>query len=78
MNALREAGCEVLGAVSIFTYELEKGRKMLAEADVVAYSLTDFTTLISVAESKGYIREEDMAVLEEWKMDPEQWDKRHR
>ena len=51
---------------------------MLAEADVVAYSLTDFTTLISVAESKGYIREEDMAVLEEWKMDPEQWDKRQR
>lgn len=78
VNALREAGCEVLGAVSIFTYELEKGRKMLAEADVVAYSLTDFTTLISVAESKGYIREEDMAVLEEWKMDPEQWDKRQR
>lgn len=78
VNALREAGCQVLGAVSIFTYELEKGKKMLSQADVVAFSLTDFSTLISVAKSKGYIREEDMAILEEWKKDPEQWDKLHR
>ena len=38
VEALREAGCEVLGVVSIFTYELEKGREQMRKADITAYS----------------------------------------
>lgn len=77
VDALREAGCIVVGVVSIFTYELDKGREMLNNADITAYSLTDFSTLIAVASSKGYIREEDMETLQEWKKDPAQWGKVH-
>lgn len=73
--ALREAGCDVLGVVSIFTYELDKGKDMLAHAEILTYSLTDFSTLVEVAEEKGYIKEEDMASLMEWKKDPGEWGK---
>lgn len=77
VDALREAGCEVIGVVSIFTYELDKGREMLKNASITAISLTDFSTLIAVASSKGYIREEDMATLQEWKKEPAQWGSVH-
>lgn len=73
--ALREAGCEVLGAVSIFTYELEKGREKLVDAGVNAYSLSDFSSLIEVAEAKGYIQEKDLKNLTEWKKEPSEWEK---
>ncbi|MGG0718891.1 orotate phosphoribosyltransferase [Robertmurraya massiliosenegalensis] len=76
--ALREAGCEVLGVVSIFTYELEKGKELLAEANITAYSLSDFSTLIGVAEEKGHIQEKDLASLAEWKKDPAGWGKVHQ
>lgn len=75
VEALREAGCEVVGVVSIFTYELEKGKELLTDAGITTYSLTDFSTLVEVAEAKGYIKEEDMASLNEWKKDPAEWGK---
>lgn len=77
VEALREAGCEVVGVVSIFTYELEKGKELLADAQIGAYSLTDFSTLVKVAEAKGYIEEEEMVSLAEWKKDPVSWGKLH-
>ena len=55
VEALREAGAEVLGAVSIFTYGMEKGKQRLAEANVRAVSLTDFDAIVAVAEAEGYI-----------------------
>ena len=55
VEALREAGADVLGAVSIFTYGMEKGRQRLAEAKVRAVSLTDFDEIVAVAEAEGYI-----------------------
>ena len=55
VEALREAGAEVLGAVSIFTYGMEKGKQRLAEAKVRAVSLTDFDEIVAVAEAEGYI-----------------------
>lgn len=73
VDALRQAGCEVLGVVSIFTYQLEKGIKLLDEAKITAYSLTDFETLTTIANEKGYIQEEDLAKLSEWRQNPEQW-----
>lgn len=55
VEALREAGAKVLGAVSIFTYGMEKGKERLAAANVRAVSLTDFDEIVKVAEAEGYI-----------------------
>lgn len=74
VEALREAGCEVLGVVSIFTYELAKGIEMLNGSRINAISLTNFTTLIEVAKEKGYIKKNDIASLTEWKKDPSGWE----
>ncbi|WP_428908712.1 orotate phosphoribosyltransferase [Niallia sp. Krafla_26] len=75
VQALRAAGCEVLGVVSIFTYELENGREQLRENDITAYSLSDFSTLVEVASEKGYIENIDMEKLMEWRKNPSQWGK---
>ena len=75
VRALREAGCIVLGVVSIFTYELDKARAAFMEEDVPYFSLTDFTTLTEVAKEKQYILEEELASLRQWKTNPEEWGK---
>ena len=75
VQALREAGCEVLGVVSIFTYGLEKGSQLLYEAEINSFSLTDFPTLIDVAISKGYVSSEDQESLLMWRKDPSSWSK---
>ena len=59
VNPLREAGAEVLGIVSIFTYGMKKGIERLAEAKVENTSLSDLDTLVDVAVEKGYIEAED-------------------
>lgn len=74
-EALRQAGCEVLGVVSIFTYELAKGIQRLQEAEITAYSLTNYSTLVEVASEKGYIEAADMDKLMEWRKNPETWGK---
>lgn len=75
VEALREAGADVLGVVSIFTYGMEKGKKRLAEADVRNVSLTDFDTLVEVAVEEGYIRPEDSERLRRFMANPsdESW-----
>ncbi|MGP7817571.1 orotate phosphoribosyltransferase [Niallia sp. 01092] len=73
VNGLREAGCEVLGVVSIFTYELPKGKELLEDANIEAYSLTDYSSLLEVAQKSGYIKEEDLASLQAWKENPAEW-----
>ncbi|WP_028398947.1 orotate phosphoribosyltransferase [Ectobacillus panaciterrae] len=70
VEALREAGCEVLGIVSIFTYELESGNKKLADAKVVSFSLSDYSSLVETAAEKGVISKEDMNKLQEWRKNP--------
>lgn len=75
VKALREAGCEVLGVAAIFTYQLQKGKEMLAEEHIEAYTLTDIEALTEVAVEKGYIQEEDMNKLIEWRKDPAEWGK---
>ena len=59
VNVLREAGAEVLGIVSIFTYGMKKGVERLAAADVKNVSLTNLDCLIEVAAADGYIKAED-------------------
>ena len=75
VDALREAGAEVLGVVSIFTYGMQKGLDRLKEADVINYSLTDFDTIAEVAAEEGYIKADDIARLIKFRNNPpdESW-----
>ncbi len=75
VEALREAGAEVLGIASIFTYGMQKGTDRLKEADVQNVSLTNFDTLVSVAAEEGYIREKDIVRLKAFSKNPsdESW-----
>lgn len=66
VQALREAGCEVLGVVSIFTYGLDKGREAFAQEEIKSESLTDFANLVEVAIEKGYISKDDQESLLSW------------
>ena len=59
VNPLREAGADVLGVVSIFTYGMQKGLDRLAAADVTNTSLSNLDALVKVAVEEGYIRETD-------------------
>ena len=70
-QALKEAGCEVLGIVSIFTYELAKGKEKLAAEGLTSYSLSDYSTLIGVAKEKGYINENELQKLTKWRENPD-------
>ena len=63
VNVLREAGAEVLGIVSIFTYGMQKGLDRLADAHVKNVSLTNFDVIAQVAAEEGYIKPQDVARL---------------
>lgn len=75
VDSLREAGAEVLGIVSIYTYGMKKGLERLKEANVKNVSLTDFDTTISVAVEIGYIKPEDEKRLKAFRDNPsdESW-----
>lgn len=75
VDALREAGAEVLGIVSIFTYGMQKGIDRLAAADVKNVSLTNFDVIAEVAADEGYIKPEDIARLIKFRNNPsdESW-----
>ena len=70
VNILKEAGCNVLGIASIFSYELKKGIDRLKEADVINHSLSNFTTLIEVSNQMGYIEEEDVSKIKKFQNNP--------
>ncbi len=70
VEALREAGAEVLGIVSIFTYGLQKGLDRLAAAHVENHSLSNFDAVCEAAAEEGYIRPEDIARLRKFRADP--------
>ena len=75
VNALREAGAEVLGIVSIFTYGMQKGLDRLAAANVKNVSLTNFDVIAQVAAQTGYIKPEDVERLIKFRNNPsdESW-----
>ena len=75
VNVLREAGAEVLGIASIFTYGMKKGLERLAEANVKNVSLTDFDTIAKVAAEEGYIQPDDIERLIQFRNNPsdESW-----
>ncbi len=75
VEALRAAGAQVLGIVSIFTYGLQKGLDRMAQADVVNYSLSNFDAVCDVAAEEGLIKPEDIARLKKFRANPsdESW-----
>lgn len=75
VNVLREAGAEVLGIVSIFTYGMKKGLERLSDAKVKNVSLTNFDVISQVAAEEGYIRPEDVKRLIAFRNNPsdESW-----
>ena len=75
VNVLREAGAEVLGVVSIFTYGMKKGIERLEAADVKNVSLTNFDVIAEVAAEEGYIKKEDIVKLISFRNNPsdESW-----
>jgi len=75
VNVLREAGAEVLGVVSIFTYGMKKGLERLAEANVKNVSLTNFDVIAKIAAKENYIEEEAVERLIQFRNNPsdESW-----
>lgn len=73
VEALREAGTDVLGVVSIFTYGMQKGIDRLAQANVENHSLTNFDTLIEVAAEEGYVKEDQLPMLRKFISSPADW-----
>lgn len=75
VEALREAGADVLGVASIFTYGMQKGLDRLAAANVKNVSLTNFDTIAAIAAEEGYIGADDVARLIAFRNDPsdESW-----
>lgn len=75
VNVLREAGAEVLGIASIFTYGMKKGLEKLEAANVKNVSLTNFDVIARTAAEEGYIKEEDVERLIKFRNNPadESW-----
>lgn len=75
VEALREAGADVLGVVSIFTYGMKKGLERLANANVTNYSLSNFDTLVDVAVKQDYVSDKERDALRKFMANPsdESW-----
>ena len=77
VNVLREAGANVLGIVSIFTYGMQKGLDRLQEAEVVNHSLSNLDELVDVAVVEGYIRPEEKEQVLQFRNNPSEWQAIH-
>ncbi|WP_140938373.1 orotate phosphoribosyltransferase [Sphingobacterium lumbrici] len=74
VKALREAGCNVVGLISIFTYGFDEATENFAEAKCPLFSLCTYDSLIKVAVDKSYVLESDVEMLEQWRKDPANWE----
>ena len=75
VNALREAGTEVMGMVAIFSYKFPTAEENFKKANVELHSLSDYNQLLAQATETGYISNEDLKLLQEWRENPSQWKK---
>lgn len=73
VQALRDAGCEVLGMVAIFTYGFPQAEENFRNAGVKVDTLSDYNTLIGVAVEKDYILSADLETLKSWRESPDKW-----
>lgn len=77
VKALRDKGCVVKGMAAIFTYGLQVAADNFQHEAVDLMTVTDYDTLVRVAQEHEYIRPEDMESLAKWRENPEQWSKEH-
>jgi len=75
VSALREAGCNVMGMIAIFTYGFQKASDNFSASEVTLFTLSDYNTLIDKALSTGFITLNDIDTLKEWRQDPSNWGK---
>ena len=75
VEALKNAGAEVLGMVAIFTYEFEISKNNFAKQDVPLYTLANYSQLIEHALNTGAVGKSQLDVLMKWRENPEQWGK---
>lgn len=73
VEAIRNAGCEVIGMVAIFSYEFPVATKAFKDANVSLITLSNYSALITAALETGFIREDDVDTLKEWRKDPSMW-----
>ncbi len=70
VKALRDAGLGVLGMAAIFTYAFDTAARNFADAGVALDTLSDYPTLIALAEKQGYVKPEEVETLRKWRTDP--------
>lgn len=73
VKALREAGCDVLGMVAIFTYEFKKASDSFTEEKCVLNTLSNYSVMIDTAVKTGYIGQEEVETLKNWRVNPSTW-----
>ncbi|HEX2920678.1 MAG TPA: orotate phosphoribosyltransferase [Bacteroidales bacterium] len=73
VKALREAGCEVLGMVAIFTYEFKKAADAFSAENCKLNTLSNYSSLIETAVKTGYINSAEVETLKKWREDPANW-----
>lgn len=73
VEALREKGCEVLGMVAIYTHGFPEAEHAFEEAGVTLFTLSNYDAVIAAAKEVGYVTEEHLETLAEWRKNPSQW-----
>ena len=74
VEAIRRDGCEVIGMVAAYTYGFPVAEQAFKDAKVPLVTLTNYEAVLDVALRTGYIEEEDIATLNEWRKDPAHWE----
>jgi orotate phosphoribosyltransferase len=73
VEAIRNYGCEVVGMVASYTYGFDVAAKAFKEANVELVTLTNYEAVVAEALSTGYIKEEEVALLNQWREAPSEW-----
>lgn len=73
VDAVKETGAQVIGTVAIFSYDLPESKTNFAQKNLQLFTLTDFPTLIEVAQELDYVEKNDTELLHEWYKNPEGW-----
>lgn len=73
VQALREKGCDVLGIVAIYTHGFPEAERAFEEAGVTLFTLSDYGAVIREAKETGYVSEEQLETLTEWRRNPSVW-----
>lgn len=75
VEAIRNNGCEVVGMVASYTYGFKVAEEAFKDTQVTLYTLTNYEAVVEEALRTGYISEDDVPLLNEWRKDPANWQK---